>query len=609
MWWDEYKPKEDEVYRFAEYMHAKTKQSGDNLSFRVCPYCKNDKRGNLYKFAINVVTGQFNCLRDGCGASGNMITLAKDFGFSLGSEIDERLNPQKKYKTYRLPKEPIKPKSAAVKYLENRGISQAIAERYQITTKKDSDNILTFPFIHDDEICLIKYRKIDYDPAKDNNKEWSERGGKPILFGMSQCNLENKTLIICEGQLDSLSVSESGFENAVSVPTGARGFTWIPHCWDWMHNFTTIIVFGDHEKGHITLLDDISRRFRCEIRHVREEDYKDCKDANDILRKYGKEQIKVCIKNAVALPVKRVIKLSSVKSVDIYKMPKLKTGIKVEDMLLYGGLPFGYVHIITGKRGAGKSTLANQLIIKAAEQGYNSFVYSGELQNDRLQAWFDFQIAGRKNIIENTMDDGTPHRFITRSNEELIHAWYDDKIYIYDNTMIKNEQDDLLQIIEDAILQYNIKVVLLDNLMIGLTLMSKHGTDKYERQAQFVLKLREIAQTYDTMILLVAHRRKDSFGNEDMNDEVSGSSDVTNLAGIVLGYDRLSQKQINDGLGTDDDRILRTSKNRLFGKVNLNGFVLKFDEKSKRVYGDGDNVDYDFGWKTEVLDDRDNPFD
>ena len=606
-----YEPKEDDVFRFAQFINAETRQRGDELNFKICPYCKSNKRDNQYRFSINIKTGAFQCMREGCGASGNMITLSKDFNFSLGNEIDEYYRPQKKFKTYKAPKEPIRPKPSAIQYLEKRGISSAIAEKYQITTKKDQDNILAFPFIYNGEICLIKYRKMDFDPKKDANKEWSERDGKPILFGMEQCNLNNKTLVICEGQLDSLSVAESGIENAVSVPTGARGFTWVPYCWDWMQNFKTIIVFGDNEKGKITLLEDISKRFKCEIRHVRESDYKGCKDANDILRKFGREQVKKCVQSAVALPVSRVIKMSSVKSVDIYKMPKLKTGIRHEDALLYGGLPFGYVHIITGKRGEGKSTLANQLIINAIDQGYSSFIYSGELQNDRLQAWVDFQIAGRKNIVENTREDGTPHRFITNSNLELIHSWYDDKLYIYDNTVIRNEREDLLQTVEDSIRQYGIKVVLLDNLMIAMDLDARQGSDKYEKQSRFVKSLVMLAQRYDVMILLVAHRRKSGFG-EDTNDEVSGSADITNLAGIVMSYDRLTEKEVRDGLGTDDDRKLKTTKNRLFGKTNFKGLILRFEEKSKRVYGDDDDVDYNFGWKDDdgyiEVDEVDLPF-
>ena len=79
---------------------------------------------------------------------------------------------------------------------------------------------------------------------------------------MNHCNFDNKTLICTEGQIDQLSVADCGFENTLSVPTGAKGFTWVPHCWDFVNKFDTIIVFGDYEKGHITLLDEICQRFR-----------------------------------------------------------------------------------------------------------------------------------------------------------------------------------------------------------------------------------------------------------------------------------------------------------------------------------------------------------
>ena len=78
--------------------------------------------------------------------------------------------------------------------------------------------------------------------------------------------------------MDSLSVSNCGIDNAVSVPTGAKGFTWVPYCYDWIvNNFETIIVFGDYEKGQISLLEEISKRFRKKlvVKHVRENDYKD----------------------------------------------------------------------------------------------------------------------------------------------------------------------------------------------------------------------------------------------------------------------------------------------------------------------------------------------
>ena len=93
---------------------------------------------------------------------------------------------------------------------------------------------------------------------------------------------------------------------------------------------------------------------------------------------------------------------------------------------------------------------------------------------------------------------------------------------------------------------------------------------------------------HNTLILLVAHKRKNNFSKNE-NDEVSGSGDITNLALITLAYEK--DKDLDDS-----QRILKVSKNRLFGKVNTNGWILDFDEKSKRIYGYGDDLNHDFGW-------------
>ena len=45
-----------------------------------------------------------------------------------------------------------------------------------------------------------------------------------------------------------------------------------------------------------------------------------------------------------------------------------------------------------------------------------------------------------------------------------------------------------------------------------------------------------------------------------------------------------------------DQRKLIVAKNRLFGEINLDGIILDYDERSKRIYGAGDDLDYQYGW-------------
>ena len=589
----EFKP--EDARRFASFTGIRTVERGDELFFKSCPICNGSGKGNEKTFSINLKTGQYKCFRAGCGAKGNMITLARDFDFKLDSGFEEYYRPRKRYKPFPKPKEPIIPKPAAIQYLESRGISKQTAERYEITTKTEQDNILVFPFFDEKgDLVFIKYRKTDFNKETDNDKEWAQPNGKTILFGIKQCYTGTGTVIITEGQLDSLSVAEAGYNNAVSVPNGAKGMTWIPHCWDWMQNFQSIIVFGDHEKGHITLLDDIAQRFSHRIFHVREEDYMGCKDANEILQNYGKEQIKRCIDNAVQMPVNDVVDLADVEDVDIFAIEKLQTGIFELDRMLYGGLPFGGVHLISGKSGNGKSTFASQILINARQEGYRCFAYSGELPNYLFKAWMNFQVAGRRHIFEYQNDAyGNVHYNISQENKRLISEWYRGYMYLYDNSKIDvSETQELLKVIETVIQRYGVKVVLLDNLMTAMTMDSTGGSDQYERQTEFVNRLRSIAVKYNVIILLVAHKRKNNF-SENENDEIAGSSNISNLAMLTLTYER----------GKDCDknqRLLKLSKNRLFGKLETDGFVMEYDPKSKRIYGQMDDLDKEFYWNPEA---------
>jgi len=601
----EFKPQD--AYDFARFVGIKAFERNGELHFAKCPVCGNttsDKK----TFAIDLKTGQCKCLRESCGYSGNMITLAKDFDFSLGNEVDEYISPKRKFRTFKTPKQPIVPKDPAIQYLLSRGISEEIAKRYQITTQTEHPNILVFPFFDEKgQMVFIKYRKTDFVKGRDTNKEWCEANAKPILFGMYQCNLENKTLILTEGQIDSLSVAQAGIENAVSVPTGANGFTWNPYCRDWVNNFSTIIVFGDFEKGRISLLSEIKQRYKKKIiKFVKPENYKDCKDANEILQKYGTEYLRKCIDEAQEVPLMNVLRVADVKKSDIYNEEKLPTGISKLDDLLYGGLPFKGITLVTGKTGKGKSTFASQIICNALENGYKVFAYSGELENDYFKGWVDFQLAGSNHLGMRTTRYGMSAPFLSDSNEELIRNWYLNDFYMFDSASVDDENGSLISLIEDVTIRYGTRVILLDNLMTGIDLENNGEHDKYERQSKFVKKLTRLCFQYDLAIILVAHKRKGGYYGNDENDEVSGSSDITNLCKITLSYDEGTKKEIEDGEILPTQRKLKLLKNRCFGGIYPNGWVLDYDAKSKRVYGENDNPNYEYGWTKQLKDGFDN---
>lgn len=574
-----------DAFDFASRQGSKTKVRGNELQFTYCPYCHGGKSRDKDTFAINLDTGQYKCLRASCDVSGNFITLARDFSFSLGTEFDNYYYNKKQYR--KLPTKPIQSKDEAVKYMESRGISEEITKRYEITIQTEDKNILVFPFKDENgELQFIKYRNIN--PDRKGSKEWCEANCKPILFGMNHCNTDNKTLVITEGQIDSLTLSECGIENAVSVPTGALGFTWVPHCWEWMNKFETLIVFGDFENGSMTLLEDLKKRFKGSIKAVCENDYQGCKDANQILKKHGKQSVIDAVHKAELIPIARVKQLADVKAVDIYSLPKITTGIKDLDKLL-GGFYYGQLILLSGRRGEGKSTFMSQLIAESLEQNNPVFIYSGELNDFYFKRWLDLQLAGPRNLIMTRDSKGFEYPTITNSTVDKISEWYRDKAFIYDNNVIEdNEMDDLLYVVEKSIMQYGIKLVCIDNLMTALDISM--NDDLYRAQSKFVGKLAKIAKQYEIAIILVAHPRKQSM--ELTNDDISGSSDITNKVDVVMNY--TTKKDMNP-----EERILTITKNRLTGKITKSGDGIKlyYHDGSKRIYGEHDNLYRVYGWE------------
>lgn len=565
-----YEFKQEDAYGLARLLNAETHEKGDELFFRLCPKCHGGENRDKDTFSINLKTGLFKCFRASCDYHGHFVELARDFDYDLG------FGEKRVYR--KLPQMPVTVRDGAIEYMASRGISAEICKRYELTTRTDNKNILVFPFYDDAGVLqFVKYRNMKFRKGVDKNKEWSEADTMPILFGMKQC-VDFRRLVITEGQIDSLSVVECGIDNAVSVPTGANGFTWLANCWDWITKFEDIVVFGDNEHGKITLADTLRARLPQLVKVVRKKDYLGEKDANDILLKYGKQAVITAVENAEIPKLENVKDLSTVQSVDINVLPKIKTNIPDIDRVI-GGLVMGQVVLLTGKRGHGKSTFMSQLVCEALDQRENVFIYSGELADYHFKRWIDYQLAGTDYIktIQNVYGDN--EYTISEDVIRQISDWYKGRAYIYDNNWLPDDDveiESLPDTIEKVIRQYGVRLVCIDNLMTAMESV-RENDQLYLAQSNFVGRLKKIAVKYDVVVILVAHPRKSKL--EFDNDDVAGSGDITNKVDVVMSYQRVEN---------DDtcDSKLSITKNRLFGKYanGDNAIKLCYSEKTKRIF-------------------------
>lgn len=556
-----------------------------------CCYCHGGKNHNRYTFAMNIETGNFNCKRGTCGATGNFYKLLLDFG-----EVDimdyeyKQQNVKRNFK-----KSTVKIENTYSKilgYFESRGISDKTVFAYSVGD--DGKGNIAFPYIKNGVQVAVKFR-----PAKKvshgERKMWREEGtDTTTLFGMQ--TVKGDSLIICEGEIDAMALYESGAKNAVSVPNGSEDLNWIESNFKWLEEFKTIILCGDNDEPGKEMIQKLIPKlgeWRVKIVNLPN----DCKDANEVLYRHGKEKLKELVDGAKEIPLESLVRMSEVKAFDIEKVIRVKSNIRPLDKEL-GGFMMGQVSVWTGINSSGKSTLLGQLLIESVEQDFAVCAFSGELPAPLFRYWIELQIAGPYNLSKKIDSiTGENHYYISNENAIKMRSWYKDRFFLYDNMTAINPES-VLKVFEYAARRYDCKIFLVDNLM---TMIGGVGDDYYRRQSEFIKSMTQFVKKFDTHAHIVAHPKKVKGRVTKM--DVSGTGDITNLADNVFSLHRITPEERNEKEFrdfSDSDAILDIFKNRFSGRQEIS-IGMKFSPPSKRFYATKDEayLRKDFGWVKE----------
>jgi twinkle protein len=223
--------------------------------------------------------------------------------------------------------------------------------------------------------------------------------------------------------------------------------------------------------------------------------------------------------------------------------------------------------------------------------------------------WIDLQIAGNKYINKIRNPFGNYDYSVDGNVYPEIEKWYGGRIKIYDNNLVvEDEHDDLLSTVQKAITRYSCRVIFIDNLMTALE--DDISNDLNRQQTAFVRQLAKMARKFNVLIFLVAHPKKNQTGKYHFsNDDVAGSSNITNLVDVVLRYDSPEKREEGE---ITPDRVLQVFKNRLTGRLNTDGIGLYYEESSKRISEVMGSFDWELGWENQfftVTGDEEIPFD
>jgi DNA primase len=132
--------------------------------------------------------------------------------------------------------------------LDERGISEKVAARYQLGTVVEPDNghemhegWISIPYITATGSCVgFKFRRTD--EAKP--KYGSPTGQKAHLYNVSDITIMSPYIVVCEGELDTVITSGVLGIPAVGVP-GVQA--WKPHFSKLFSGYETVFIVGDND--------------------------------------------------------------------------------------------------------------------------------------------------------------------------------------------------------------------------------------------------------------------------------------------------------------------------------------------------------------------------
>ena len=278
----------------------------------------------------------------------------------------------------------------------------------------------------------------------------------------------------------------------------------------------------------------------------------------------------------------KFLNFSEIEAKDRTQIVSIPSGFTQLDKMIIG-FNKGEVSLWSGKNGAAKSTIINQIAINAVDKNFKGVIFSGELPSHKMKNWVHLQCAGRQFTQKNDKFDNL--FFVKKSVSEKIDFWLKDKLFVYNNEY-GNNFEQLMCDVEEFVVEKGIDFVILDNLM-ALSLLTLDG-DKYERQTQFINRICTSVKKFNYHIHIIAHPRKQT--GFLRKDDISGNADLTNAVDNVFIAHRNNndyKRAIGDFFPkemfaelTRCDNYIEVCKNRDLGVIDyLVGFYYEIESK------------------------------
>lgn len=403
-------------------------------------------------------------------------------------------------------------------YLAKRGISKEVADNARLFAadkffsrlNKTSDAI-GFPYFRNGALVAVKYRSF---PEKDFTQE---SGGAHDFFGIDNI-VPGKPIIIVEGEIDALTLTQAGIENAISVPGGApvkvadgkvspsedKKFAFVWNAREVLEQAPYVILATDQDAPGQALAEELARRIGKDKCRVAKFEAKDLNEIfNDPSRDDPTRDIQAILDGASPYPISGLSEAATYfdRLNDLWTKGTGKgfsTGYASLDTI-YTVAP-GQLTVVTGYPSSGKSNFIDQLMVNLAEKedwkfAVCSFENQPEIHIARLM-----EIYSRRKFFEGT------NRMQDHEMKDAFKFVQDHFLFIDSNGEEPNTLDSILERARAAVKRMGVRGLVIDPY--NYIDLDRTNTTETDAISQMLTRVQKFCKVNDVHTWFIAHPSK-----------------------------------------------------------------------------------------------------
>tara|TARA_R110000765_G_scaffold419189_1_gene523174 strand:- start:6648 stop:8363 length:1716 start_codon:yes stop_codon:yes gene_type:complete len=457
----------------------------------ICPLCSSSRQPKNQKLkcaSYDWERGLGTC--HNCNTTFQLHTYQRK-----GNSIKEYIRPEYSTQTHKIVG------SKVIKWFETRGISKKTLEDLNVSEGSEfmpqtgkTENTIKFNYMMGDNLINIKYRD-----GKKNFKLY--KGAEKVFYNINSI-IGYDNCIIVEGEMDALSFHEAGLPNVISVPNGAtlnsNNLDYLDNCIDYFEDKEKVILAVDNDDAGQALQQELIRRLGAEVCFT--VDFKDCKDGNEYLIKYGKEDITNVINNAKAVPLENVITFKDIESevTDFVQhgfKPGYQVGLSNFDKIF--STYTGQFITVTGIPSSGKSDFVDQMVI-----GYNlNYKWKTAFASPENAPTYLHAHKLMRKVWQGMPTPGDIHSEKWNKVAELIN----DNFFFID--MERYSLESILRKGAELVKRKGIKCLVIDPFN-KIRDIDSHTDDVNRYTMEYLTKIESFAKKFNVLVFIVAHPTK-----------------------------------------------------------------------------------------------------